>query len=89
MAFKKGHKLSGNRKGIPNRTTTATKEFIHKLFESNLDQMQDWLNRIAADDPAKAMTLMLQMAEYIIPKMSRVETLEQDTQTKFVVTIVD
>ena len=36
MAFKKGHKLSGSRKGTPNKLTKSVKE----VFQAAFDEMQ-------------------------------------------------
>ena len=74
MAFKKGHKLGkGRPKGSGNKTTTETREAFKKFVEDNTSKFQGWIDRVAADDPEKALKLVIDTAEYILPKLSRTE----------------
>jgi len=76
MAFKGGdHNINraGKKPGTKNRTTKEIREAYQKLTEENLENMTLWLGQIAAEDPAKAMDLMLRLSEYIIPKLARQE----------------
>jgi len=63
----------GRRPGTPNKVTRETREALALLIEQNIEKLQDWLDRVAETDPAKAMALLLQMAEFTIPKMARTE----------------
>ncbi len=85
MAFKPGESgnPAGKPKGAKNHTTRAIKEAYQKLTEDNLQNMSLWLGQIAADSPEKAMTLMLQLSEYVIPKMSRQEVTGSDGKDLF------
>ena len=75
MAFKKGmQKIGGKQKGTPNKTTKEIREAFQLLIENNLDNMTQWVKSIANEDPAKAMNLLIQLAEYNIPKLARIET---------------
>jgi len=75
MPAPKGNKYSpGRPKGVPNKTTTKIKEAYQKLLEDNLDNMSQWLAQIAAENPDKAVDLMLKLSEYLIPKLARTET---------------
>lgn len=75
MAFAKGHEKKGGRvKGAENKTTKDIKEAFKNLIEMNLDNMTLWLKRVAADDPHKALKIMTDLSEYIIPKLARTET---------------
>ena len=35
--------------------------------------MQDWLDKVAKRDPAKALDLLARLAEFLVPKLSRSE----------------
>jgi hypothetical protein len=66
----------GRVKGVPNKATGMAREAIAKLVEGNVDQLQDWLAQIAADEkqgPAVAFKLLMDVMEYHIPKLSRAE----------------
>jgi hypothetical protein len=53
------------------------------LTENNLDNMTTWLAQIAADDPARAMEMMIKLSEYVIPKLARQELTGQDGDALF------
>lgn len=63
----------GRKKGVPNKSTTKIKEAYHLLLENNLDNMSDWLAKIAEKNPKDAVDLMLKLSEYILPKLARQE----------------
>ena len=75
QGFLKGK--SGNPKGkVPgtlNKTTKDIKEAYRLLIESNLDNMTQWLTKIAEKDPAKAIYIISDLSEYVIPKLARAE----------------
>ena len=86
MAFKGGdHNINraGKKPGTKNKTTKEIREAYQKLTEENLTNMTLWLGQIAADDPAKAMDLMLRLSEYIIPKLARQELVGNDGEDLF------
>ena len=75
--YKKGQSgnPNGRKKGVPNKQTAEIREAYQRLTEANLENMTHWLQSIAADDPAKAMDMMLKLSEFIIPKLaSTIET---------------
>ena len=75
MAFKKGHeRIGGKKKGIPNKVTTDIKEAYRLLIESNLQNMTSWLETIAEENPAKAIQIISELSEYVIPKLARTQT---------------
>ena len=73
----KGPEHLANRKGRPlgtkNKKTEAIRGAYQNLVEMNLDEMSQWMRTIAADDPAKAMDLMIKLSEYVIPRLARTE----------------
>ena len=76
MPFKKGQ--SGNASGRPigaeNKSTTEIRTAFKKLLDDNSENMLIWLERVAATDPDKALTICASLAEFIIPKLARTET---------------
>lgn len=74
---------AGKKPGTLNKNTRAIREAYQKLTEDNLDNMSLWLHQIAADDPAKAMDLMIKLSEYIIPKLARTEVTGNDGSDLF------
>ena len=86
MAFRGGDEninRDGRKKGTLNKNTKQIREAYQKLTEENLENMSHWLAAIAADDPAKAMDLMLRLSEYIIPKLARQEITGNDGEDLF------
>ncbi len=68
----------GRKKGSKNKVTRDTREALALLIENNHDKMQTWLDDVAAADPGKALTLLLQMIEFTTPKMARTELTGRD-----------
>ena len=86
MAFRGGdHNINraGKKPGTKNKTTKEIREAYQKLTEENLDNMSIWLAQVAADNPEKAMDLMLRLSEYIIPKLARTELTGSDGEDLF------
>lgn len=71
MPFIKGK--SGNVNGKPpgalNHTTKDLRQTISKIVGENVDNMPEWIERIAADDPARAMDLILKLCKFAIPEL--------------------
>ena len=80
MPFKEGQSgnPNGRAKGKPNKTTKEIREAYQKLVEDNLTNMTKWLGEVAAENPEKAMELMLKLSEYMIPKLARQEVTGAD-----------
>ena len=64
---------AGRQKGSINKVTRETREVIQELIDGNSGNLEGWLEKVAQDDPAKAIELCLKMMEYILPKLSRTE----------------
>jgi len=63
----------GRPKGSPNKTTKEIRDSFQMFVEGQQDQFQDWIARVAEKNPAKAIELVTNLAEYILPKLSRTE----------------
>lgn len=81
---KKGHtnNPNGRPKGAKNRVTTETREAFKNLLEMNTPNMIGWMERVAEDDPAKALDLSAKLAEFVIPKLGRTELQPLDGEGK-------
>lgn len=73
MPFKKGvaTNLKGRGLGTPNNATRDIKEAYRMLIEKNLDNLTGWLEIIAEKDPEKAIRILNDLSEYVIPKLAR------------------
>ncbi len=72
-SFKKGQSgnPAGRRLGSQNKSTKVFKEVMQALLEANEENFEKWIKRIAKDDPDAAMGRLLQAAEFVAPKLSR------------------
>tara|TARA_R110000822_G_scaffold138119_2_gene275693 strand:- start:235 stop:522 length:288 start_codon:yes stop_codon:yes gene_type:complete len=87
MAFEKGNKLAGNRKGIPNKTTQEIRDAFQLLIENNQDKLQLWLTETAMEEPARALEIILKMSEFIVPKLSRTDVKAEVTDKSIVINL--
>lgn len=69
---------AGRPKGSPNKATADVRAAIALLAERNVAKLENWLNRTAKKNPAKAADLFLRAIEYHIPKLGRVEHTGKD-----------
>lgn len=69
--------LKVNRKGRPkgsvNKNTAQLKEVLTKLVDRFGSSIDLWILQVAERNPGEAVKLILQAAEYVIPKLQRVE----------------
>lgn len=72
----------GRTKGVPNKSTQLVREAIANLLERNAPNMDRWLNKVAAEDPYKALDLMNKLSEYHIPKLARTEVTGKDGEAQ-------
>ena len=72
---------TGRAKGIPNRTTTVVREAFSELLQGNLEQLKV---DIASLEPASRVKLLLDMAQFVVPKLRNVDL---KTDEKEIVTI--
>lgn len=75
-------KKVGRPAGIPNKTTSELKEAFNKLLNTNTRNLSKWLERVAVEDPAKAIELVIKMAAFVIPKLQR-SNFEVDMEQPF------
>lgn len=74
MGRPKGTPKTGGRvAGTPNRVTQEFRETVTRLLEDNAENVAQWLEKVAATDPDKALQRLAQLAEFAAPKLSRSE----------------
>ncbi|WP_339660006.1 hypothetical protein [Croceibacter atlanticus] len=64
---------STSRKGIPNKTTEEIRQSFKYLIENNINNLEEWLNQIAENNPEKAMHILIKLSEFVLPKLNRTE----------------
>lgn len=69
---------NGRKKGVPNKVTRDIRESFKNLVENNLDNMTKWLERVALNEPEKALKIVADLSEYILPKLQRTELTGKD-----------
>jgi hypothetical protein len=70
--FTQGHeKYAGRKKGVTNKRSNQIKAAYCELIEGNIENLTIWLSDVAASDPAKALGFMMDLSEYIVPKLAR------------------
>lgn len=64
-------KTGGRQRGTPNKATAEARNVFAAFVETNAPKAQELFERVAKDDPAKALELLAKLAEFTIPKLSR------------------
>jgi hypothetical protein len=74
MKFQPGDPKRGGRTvGTPNKATADARAAIATFVDNNAGRLEEWLDRVAKDNPAKAFELFQSVVEYHIPKLARTE----------------
>lgn len=75
MPFKKGK--SGNVKGKPkgsiSKVTKDQRERAALIIDNNIEKMQGWIDKVAAENPERAYKMVLDMFEFSLPKLKAIE----------------
>jgi hypothetical protein len=64
---------TGKPKGATNKSSDTVKAYYLDLLNGNLDNIQDWLNRTAENDPKGALDFLIKLSPFVIPKKSETE----------------
>jgi len=76
-------KTGGRVAGVPNKSTALAREAIAKFVDGNSHKLQEWLDDIATNEklgPKVAFDCFMQVAEYHVPKLARVEQVGDETK---------
>lgn len=71
---KPGERRGGRQPGTPNKVTSDVRAAISEMLDAAAPHFAGWLERVAEQDPAKALDLALKAADFAIPRLSRVQT---------------
>ena len=63
----------GRPAGVPNKATGVFRDTVNRLLADNAENVSEWLGQVAQQDPARALDLLVRLAEYAVPKLSRTE----------------
>jgi hypothetical protein len=89
MPFQKGKPKTGGKKpGTQNKATRDIKEAYRMLIEKNLNNLTGWLEIIADENPEKAIRILSDLSEYVIPKLARKELTGKDGEELIPPTII-
>lgn len=80
MAFKPGQSGNpeGRKPGSQNKYTKQVKEAFGMLLNNNLDNLSNWLEQVAQDDPKEALKIIMALSERFVPKLSQQQLTDAD-----------
>ena len=74
-----GNAGKGRPKGSPNKATAEAREAIARLVDGNAHRLNIWLDEIYETKGAEAAwKCMMDVVEYHVPKLARIETTGKD-----------
>ena len=71
---------SGRPKGTQNVKTKSIRDSYQKFIENNVEKFEEWLDRVAETNPAKAIELVSNLSDYVLPKLARTEIVGDEEQ---------
>lgn len=71
QASEMGKKSS--RIAIPNKTTQEIRESFQSLISEKLPELSIWIDKVAKENPEKALDIIIKFSDFIIPKLQRRE----------------
>jgi len=64
---------NGRPKGVPNVSTESIKRYYMDLLDGNLENIQDWLDRVAEQDPKGALDFLIKLSPFVVPKKTETD----------------
>lgn len=76
MGAPKGHKRYGGReKGVPNKTTTETKEMIKNFMQDKFEEVSNAWDGLSPVDKVKT---YIQLVPYIMPRLNSISVIDEN-----------
>lgn len=77
----------GRPPGMQNKITIEFRDTVRRLLEKNTQNVGVWLDRVAEDDPGRALELLARLAEFAAPKLARTEVVgDSETPIEMIIT---
>lgn len=76
---------AGRPKGVPNKINERIRQTIEAALDEAAPDVPGWMRRLGQEDPKGALQLYAALAEYILPKLSRVDARLSDGQEDVIV----
>lgn len=67
---------AGRPKGKSNAATTEAREVFNTFLLSNIDKLQSLFDKVAEENPQKAIELLFKASEYVVPKLKSLELIK-------------
>lgn len=87
MPFKKGEINYIPRKGY-NKSAEAIRRAYAEICQYNIPKIQEWLERVAEKDPAKALYFHIEISKRFVPTLAHVQVEGEITHTIQAPTII-
>ena len=66
-------KTGGRQKGTTNKTTAELKAILTQVVGNQLDRLEQDLDKIRRQNPAKAVEIAAKLIDYVLPKQTKME----------------
>ena|ERR1700722_497298 len=63
----------GRKRGAKNIVTQSTREILHDFVLKNISSAQDLYDRVAKKEPAKALQILTNLCDFVLPRLARTE----------------
>ncbi len=73
---------TGRKAGEPNKVTAKVRDAFALLLENNLDSLQSDIDDLK---PLDRIRVLIQLSEFVIPKMKSVEVSQQEQEQKSII----
>lgn len=74
---------AGRPKGSRNKVQEEIKEAFALVLQNKLGDLDEMLTRVAAEDPAKAIDLLIKLSNRFLPELARTELTGSDGEDLF------
>ena len=75
MSFnsQRGKEAGSKSKRGNDKQSEAIRTIFTSILNNNTNNLQEWIDKVAKDNPAKAIELILKMSNYVLPKLRHTE----------------